>query len=66
MIVGAPGAPNGVTELDDDPFPAPAVFMARICTSYAVPFTRFATVSGLIVVPADTQLDHEPVLTRYS
>ena len=66
MIVGAPGAPNGVTELDEEPLPAPAMLTARICTSYAVPFTKFATVSGLVVAPPEIHPDHEPALTLYS
>ena len=66
MIVGDPGDENGVTELEEEPFPAPAMFTARICTSYAVPFTRFATTSGLVVVPAEIHADHDPAFTRYS
>ena len=64
MIVGAPGAPNGVTELDEEPLPAPAILTARICTSYAVPFTKFATTSGLVMVPAE--IHDEPAFTLYS
>ena len=64
VIVGAPGDENGVTELDDDPFPAPAMLTARICTAYAVPFTKLATTSGLVMVPAE--IHDDPAFTLYS
>jgi hypothetical protein len=49
-IVGAAGAPAGITVLVADSRPAPAMFTALIKTSYAVPFARLVRPSAEILV----------------